>query len=468
MQAAEKWGNTEGVVLSQQNMSESYMKAKNYELALKNIENTYQAALKMGDSTRIAAVLDMYGSIETAVGNYDNALTKHLAAKAILEKRADTKRLVGNYMSIGYVYFQQKNYEKARIYYANCAQLKNLFTHYLDAEFHNKLGQLYQAKGQINDAIIAFKTSLNTTDTFGYKEIAKENHLALAHIYNQNREFDKAYQESIAVNDLNDLLFQESSQKSMTEAQFKFDVEKRDLQIAGQNKELNQSKTIRWILIGSLILTLFLLSLTWRQMRKKQEAYKRIELIIKELHHRVKNNIQTLASMMRLQARQVTDPSVSAVLLENKLRLETFSMLHQQLYQTDDLQKVDLKPFIHGIIDKLLFTYNIPEDKIKTHIDIEDKLLDVEIAMSIGLMLNELLTNSLKYAYPSVEMLSITIAIKNKSLNYSDNGQSLSEDFNFDTHAGFGIDLIKSFAQQLKGKYRFSNAKGFNFDLNYG
>jgi two-component system, sensor histidine kinase PdtaS len=467
IQTAEKWGNTEGVVLTQQNISSIYMKAKNYDMALKNVEKTYLMALKLGDSSRIAAVLGVYGNIETAVGNYQNALAKHLESNIILEKRGDKKRLGGNYISIGYIFFQQKNYAQADAYYAKCQPLKDFFTSYMNAEFHNKLGQLYAAKGQTNDAIAAFKASLDVTNAFGFKEIAKENHEALAKIYNQNKQFDKAYQESLAVNELNEVLFKESTQKSMTEAQFKFDVEKRDLQIEGQNKELHHSTIIRWLLISGLILTLVLLYVTWLQMRKKQEAKKRIELVIKELHHRVKNNIQTIASMMRLQARQVKDPSVSAVLLENKLRLETFSMLHQQLYQTDDLQKVDLQPFIRGIIEKLLFSYSIPYDKINTHISVENKMMDVETAIPIGLMLNELLTNSFKYAYPSVEILNITIDIKSKSLHYADNGNSLPDDFDFNKKAGFGMNLIQSFAQQLKGKYQFSKQNGIDFQLKF-
>lgn len=467
LQAAEKWGNKKGVVLTKQNISNIYMKAKNYDLALKNIAETYNMALNLGDSTRIAAVLGIYGNIETAIGNLDNALSKHTQASAILEKRGDKPRLVGSYMSIGHVYFQQKKYDQAEVYYNRCLALKDFFSNYLRAELHSKLGQLYVAQNKTNKAINAFNESLSITDKFGFKEIAKTNHEALSDIYNKNKDFAKAYQESLAANKIGEILFQETNQKNMTEAQFKFDVEKRDFQIAAQNQQLSQSKMIRWLLVGGLLLTMTLLYITWLQMRKKQEATKRTELTIKELHHRVKNNLQTIASMMRLQARQCQDPSVTAVLLENKLRLETFSMLHQQLYQTDDIQKVDLKPYINSIIDKLQFTYRIPADKIKTHIAIENKLLDVEMAIPLGLMINELLTNSFKYAYPSVSTLELTIDIKNNGLHYADNGSSLPQHFDFDKNTGFGMDLIKSFAQQLKGKYKFYDAKGLNFDVNY-
>jgi two-component system, sensor histidine kinase PdtaS len=467
IKAAEKWGNTKGIVLTNQNISNIYLKAKNYDMALQNVVTTYNMALKLGDSTRIAAVLRIYGNIETAMGHLDNALEKDKQACVILEKRGDKPRLAETYMSIGHVYFQQNKYEEAQSYYNRCLLLKDFLSNYGQAEFYNKLGQLYNKQNKIDNAIAAFNKSKSITNTFGFKEIAKDDHTALSDIYNKTKDFSKAYQESIEANKLGEILFQETNQKNMTEAQFKFDTEKRDIQIAAQNNQLSQSKMIRWILTGSLLLTLMLLYMTWLQMRKKQAATKRTELIIKELHHRVKNNLQTVASMMRLQARKHQDPSVSAVLLENKLRLETFSMLHQQLYNTDDIQKVNLKPFINGIIDKLQFTYNIPAEKIKTHIAIEDKLLDVETAIPLGLIINELLTNSFKYAYPSVSVLEITIDINSTGLHYADNGNVLTQNFDFDKNTGFGMDLIQSFAQQLKGKYRFYDAKGFNFDVQY-
>lgn len=468
IKAAEKWGNQEGIVFTQQNISNTYLKAKNYDEALRTIEITYQEALKLGDFMRLANVLRVYGNIETAKGNYLEALAMHEAAKAIFEKQENEACLVESYLAIGDIYRQQKKYIQAEHYFSECTKRATFLSNYARADFLNKYGNLFKIQRKNPEAIAAFRESLKLTDTLGFKEIARENHLALAAIFSESKQFDAAFSHLKMADKLGETLFHENKQKSLTEAQFKFDVEKRDIQIVAQQKQLHQSTLIRWILIGSLGVLSILLTLTWKQMRGKQNAIKRNELIIKELHHRVKNNMQTIASMMRLQARQAHDPLVSAILLENKSRLETFSMLHQQLYQADNVETLNLYPFIQDIIEKIRFSNGLDDTQLLTHLRLENTALNVETALSVGLILNELLTNSLKYAYPSLKKskpLVINIDILKDRFHYADNGTVLLPDFDFKNKAGFGIQFISSFAHQTKGKYKFFVDKGVHFDL---
>lgn len=468
IKAAEKWGNQEGIVFTQQNISNTYLKAKNYDQARQSIEKTHQAALILGDSMRLANVLRVYGNIETAMGNYRDALGKHEAAKAIFEKQDNEACLAESYLAIGDIYYQQKNYRQAEHYFSECTKRAAFLSNYAHADFLNKCGKLFQIQNKSAAAISAFLQSLTLTDTLGFKEIARENHLALAAIFSESKQFDAAYNHLKIADKLGETLFHENKQKSLTEVQFKFDVEKKDIQIVAQQKQLHQSMLIRWILIGSLVFVSILLTLTWKQMRDKKNAVKRNELIIKELHHRVKNNMQTIASMMRLQARHAHDPLVSAILLENKSRLETFSMLHQQLYQADNVETLNLHPFIQDIIEKIRFSNGLDDTQLLTHLRLENTALNVETALSVGLILNELLTNSLKYAYPSLKKskpLVINIDILKDRFHYADNGTVLLPDFDFKNKAGFGIQFISSFAHQIKGKYKFFVDKGVHFDL---
>ena len=461
IEAAEKWGNQSGVVLTEQNISNIYMLAKNYDMALKNIEKTYQMASKLGDSIRIGAVLKIYGDINTATGNYKEALEKLQKAKSIFAHELDKSRLADSYLSIGDIFFNLKNYSRAERYYDTCETLVQFLPQCSYVGLYHQQGLLYQVQKQDDKAIACFWKSLKATDSLGFKDIAQKNHIALAAIYKEKKLFEKAYGHISEANKLNGLLFQEANQKDMLEAQFKFDVEKRDLQIVAQKKQLG-------LLIGGLCLLAGSFWFTWRQMRAKQKVSTYTAWIIRELHHRVKNNMQAVASMMRLQGRKTNDPAVSAILLENRLRLEIFSLLHQQLYLNDNIETLDLQPFIESMIAKLRFSYNMEEDsKLTTHLTVGDTALNVEIALSVGLILNELMTNSFKYATPSVLPLEISIEILKNRFHYADNGNTIPVNFDFDKKQGFGIQLITYFAQQIKGKFKFYVADGMHFEIVY-
>jgi tetratricopeptide (TPR) repeat protein len=182
IKVAEKWEHQEGIVFTHQNISNTYLKAKNYDMALRNIESTYQMALKLGDSLRLANVLRVYGNIKTAVGDYDDALVKHEAAKSIFENQGNEECLAETYLSIGDIYFQLKNYAQAEFYFSECTNRAEFLPNYTRAESFNKYGNLFQIQNKIPEAIAAFQESLNITNALGFNEIARENHLALASI----------------------------------------------------------------------------------------------------------------------------------------------------------------------------------------------------------------------------------------------------------------------------------------------
>jgi two-component system, sensor histidine kinase PdtaS len=471
IQAAEKGGNKKGIVLSNQNISNIYMKAQNYDMALKHIQKTLVQAQNLGDSSRIASVLKIYGNINTAMGHWQEALEKYKEAQGIFEKKGDKPRLSESYLAIAEMYLKMKNYALAENYFNRCIALRPFLPNYSYADYCFQKGLLFQAQQKNDKAIFELHNCLQLTDTFGFKDLAQKSHSALADIYTQQKHFEQALFHTNTVNQLNQILFLEDNQKHMTEAQFKFDTEKKDIEIAHQKEDLKVSRWIRTI-FGVLSLALMiLLYFTWKQVKAKQEAIKKAQLLLKELHHRVKNNIQTIASMMRIQARQNQDPSVSSILIDNKLRLESFAMLHQQLYKNDvNFEAVDLQNFIESMINKLRFSNGIPDEQFIAKVNVQNKVLNVEIALSIGLILNELLTNSLKYAYPSLDKkqaLVIEIGIFKDQLIYKDNGKALTPDFDFTKKAGFGIKFINSFVKQIKGKYQFRVEDGLQFNLNF-
>jgi two-component system, sensor histidine kinase PdtaS len=467
IEAAKKWNNNAGVVLTEENISGIYLNVKNYDLARQNIEKTQKLAVSLGDSARIAASYNLLGDLEMALGKQDIAHQNYQKANIIFEKIGDKSKLAESHLSLGYFYFQQKKFDEANYHFNECNELSAFFTPYCSADFYCKYGKTLAAQNKPEKAISAFTKCFQITDSLGIKDIARDNHLAFAEFLKTQKQFEKAYKHLQLAQNLSDTLYEEKQLKSISEARFKFDLEKRDTQIAEQSHQLIQSSWVRTILIGLLLLVLVLFFFVWRQMRTKLKDKNHIELLMKELHHRVKNNLQTVTSIMRLQARHIADPSVSAVLAESRSRLEAISMIHQQLYRSDEVQSVNFRLFLDDLIDKLQLTYGMMDKELKANIQLQNELINVDLALPLGLIINELLTNSFKYAYPSVEEPKLTIKINDHNFYYADNGVGLPNDFSIENNKSFGTKLISSLANQIRGKFKFGNQDGMFFNLTF-
>ncbi len=264
---------------------------------------------------------------------------------------------------------------------------------------------------------------------------------------------------------IRDTLLSLNNFESIQRLRQEFDLERKDAQIEKQNETINQQNRIWRGLIGITMLMavgiLFLLYFA-RQSRRAKE---RNALLLKELNHRVKNNLQTVSSIMRLQARQIKDPMVKEVLNESQARLDALSLIHQQLYRTDDVENINLEKFIHDLIDKLLLTHDLLDKPFERNISIEKTPMSVDVALPMGLIINELLTNSFKYAYPSVSEAKLTIQLQKKKFHYADNGEGLPNNFSPEKTPTFGTQLIVSLSKQLRAKLKFYNLDGANCDI---
>lgn len=264
---------------------------------------------------------------------------------------------------------------------------------------------------------------------------------------------------------IRDTLLSLNNFESIQRLRQEFDLERKDAQIEKQTETINQQNRIWRGLIGITMLMavgiLFLLYFA-RQSRRAKE---RNALLLKELNHRVKNNLQTVSSIMRLQARQIKDPMVKEVLNESQARLDALSLIHQQLYRTDDVENINLEKFIHDLIDKLLLTHDLLDKPFERNISIEKTPMSVDVALPMGLIINELLTNSFKYAYPSVSEAKLTIQLQKKKFHYADNGEGLPKNFAPEKTSTFGTQLIVSLSKQLRAKLKLYNLDGANCDI---
>jgi PAS domain S-box-containing protein len=191
--------------------------------------------------------------------------------------------------------------------------------------------------------------------------------------------------------------------------------------------------------------------------------------LLREIHHRVKNNLQVISSLLQLQAQHTSDPRTLEMFRESRNRVRSMALVHERLYQSPDLHDVDFTAYIRGLADHLLRTYQVDTDLIKLHFDIGEVHLRIDTAVPCGLIVNELMSNCLKHAFPDgrgeIRVGLRATTARRVLLSVSDNGIGLPSDV--PEAEGFGLGLISALVQQLQGWLEVERRGGTSFTISF-
>ncbi len=202
-----------------------------------------------------------------------------------------------------------------------------------------------------------------------------------------------------------------------------------------------------------------------------QAALQEKEILLREIHHRVKNNLQIISSLLRLQADQIKSRKYARVFKDAGSRIQAMSLIHEGLYQSNTLAAVDLKQYLHNLISNLFHSYGVNPESIRATIRAEGIRLNLDDAVLCGLIINELVTNSLKYAFPKGRSGEIEVCLsqtrKYTQLRVSDNGIGLPRDFDFKETQSLGLQLVATLTDQLQGKIELRNKSGTTFIITF-
>ncbi|MEP6513858.1 MAG: histidine kinase dimerization/phosphoacceptor domain -containing protein, partial [Parafilimonas sp.] len=241
-----------------------------------------------------------------------------------------------------------------------------------------------------------------------------------------------------------------------------------------QLAQLNSEKKLRLSLLTGLSLALGMAAIIFYQYQRQKnknviikKQAEDLQILIKEIHHRVKNNMQIVSSLLDLQSFTIKDGQASEAVKESKNRVQSMALIHQNLYHEGNIKGIQMQDYIQTLALNLFDSYNIQKDKVKLKTDIDHLNLDVDTVIPIGLIVNELISNSLKYAFKGKESGEVAVALKQKNneliLKVHDNGNGFPEDWNSRTSNSFGYKLIKAFAQKLKARLDVYNNNGACF-----
>lgn len=214
------------------------------------------------------------------------------------------------------------------------------------------------------------------------------------------------------------------------------------------------------------------------------EALEEKEILLKEVHHRVKNNLQLISSLLNLQI-PYTDSNIGEILKESQNRVRSIAMIHEKLYQSKSLDSIDFTDYIQNMVLTLYQTYNVNPDKIGFELKLDDLMLNIETCIPCALILTELLTNSIKHAFQATEgsgpegtfassedlegTIRIELVCKDKgvTLKIKDNGIGIPEKIDIKNPDSFGLQLVNLLINQLRGTVELQKGHGTEFIINF-
>lgn len=206
--------------------------------------------------------------------------------------------------------------------------------------------------------------------------------------------------------------------------------------------------------------------------RKHLDEARKKELLLKEIHHRVKNNLQVISSLLFLQSRRIPDKRVVEMFNESVNRVKSMTLIHQKLYQSEDMTSVGFAEYIRDLTDALFISYGVDSEVIRRKLDIADDFVGIDTAIPCGLIVNELVSNSLKYAFPQGRPGEIRITMCRSqedhfTLAVADDGIGLPEDLDHRNTPTLGLQLVATLAEQLGGTIELSRENGTQFTITF-
>ena len=305
---------------------------------------------------------------------------------------------------------------------------------------------------------------------------------------------------------MTDSMFNEASSFQLAQFQVEFETGKKDnnIKVLQQQQEiqkagLERSRTINTIVIIGVIVLTLLLGLLYSRYRIKQGLNRQLEQkqqainekntaleqlvsekdtlitekdwLVKEIHHRVKNNLQIAISLLNAQAEYLEHPMARSAIRQSRERMEAIAIIHQKLYQTENNSLIHVRAYIYELVDNLQDSFANARD-IRFQLDIADIVLDISQSVPLGLILNEAITNALKYAYREGEPGTVRISLQptdaeRVELRIADDGRGLPPDLDWKNSSSLGLQLINLLAQQLKGELHFIDGNGLEITLNF-
>lgn len=483
--------STSDMARSLNNIGLIYRVKRDYTKAINYYNQSLVLKKELGDKKGITVTLTNIGSLYKTLKKYDSAIFFYQQLYDTALKYKSATGIITAQCTIGLCLNSQQKYSASlplfQEVYNNPAakEIGDVYPYVLIGMGEALVGSKYY-KEAIPYLLKALEMNFST-DRFENKAAV---HQILSEAFEKLGNYQKAMIHLRAFNRYNDSTLNEINIRSMNELGTRYQTVEKEQQIKILNKEnqvqallLAENKRGRLILILIIVLVSVTAISIFQRYKNKQKAERMLEeknniisksleekeILLKEIHHRVKNNLQVVSSLLNLQSRNMKDVQAQSAIREGRDRVKSMSLIHQNLYQENNLTGVDMKNYIEELADSLFNSYNINKEKVVLHTEIDSIQLDIDNVIPLGLILNELISNALKYAFQENNgVISITLK-KTKDcfiLKVNDNGAGLPDNFNIEKLGSLGFQLIRSFVLKMKATLFIESKNGTSITIN--
>ena len=423
--------------------------------------------------------LYVVGNNYLELNNFQKAMEYFDHSKAMGERYGFYNNLSDVFISQVDLFAYLSRFEQAEIAGENAIK----YAEYLDNNFmlmrsFLSIGKAQVLEGKYISAIKSLKKCIEiATPEFGDKFYLSQAYETLGKAYAGNHNYKDAYTAFENYDRLKNMIFTTEADKRITLLETELGVAQKESTIQFQETELKKQKTrqnLITIIASLLLLILLLLFITFRNNRKKnrllQKQNQEKEFLLKEIHHRVKNNLAIISSLLSLQTAKIKDPKVKEIMVKSQNRIYSMSMIHQKLYLGNKLAFIEMKDYFIDLGNHILDSHGA-NNQVSLVYEMENIELDVDTAIPLALIVNELLTNAFKYAFPNKTKGTIIVGLRKINdneyeLKVADNGVG-SKEVKLKNSTGFGTQLVSLLVQQLEGKIDRQTNNGTAIIINF-
>jgi two-component sensor histidine kinase len=513
----ERKADTANLVLTADQLGSMYSFMGQNEKAQNYLLQVYKIRKQKGDRHALAGATNGLAILYANTNQEDKAIERYKEALAMYQTVQDTMGQANVHANLGITYVDRGDYPKAEYHIGMQGRLDSLLNNQWGLGFFfDYLGYLREKQGRYQEAYGHHLQSLKIREHLASHYNLIESRISLANVLLKLGRFDKAIQEANKVlnnyekrsslhqlqsaygtlsnafeakNDFKraldyrklhgkmvDSIYNKEMLETITEKDALFENALKESEIALLNVEKQSSQRIidqknRTIAFGGVglflvsILCLGLYLVTRKYLKQKEAlatALNEKDILLREIHHRVKNNLQLVSSLLTLQGRSINDSTAQMAINEGKNRIRSMALIHQDLYQKENITAVNANEYFKKLCHELLETYSKTAEQVDLNLEIEPIQIDVDTLVPLGLMTNEIITNSLKYAFPDKRKGRIRVVLEQKGntlvLILADNGMGY-DPLNIPKNS-FGHRLIYSLAEQLEAKISIQTQNG--------